>query len=82
MTITIPPENPIAKIIQFDVFWFDRKQPALMNTIVPPTFNPESGATKLQPPLYSMIALEVWRIFVNKVKDWLAPEAAEPDEED
>ena len=82
MKIILPPESTPNRAGNFTIGWHDIERNDLMNKIMPLTQMRGTGIKEIQPPLYSMIALEVWRIFVNKVKDWFVPEAVEPDEED
>lgn len=81
--ITFPPNHPIDKRMQFVNHWYDLGRDDLISRLLPPTAEAGGiGQIKAQPPLYSMIACELWRIFVNQVKDWFTPEAVEPNEED
>jgi len=83
MKIILPPESTPNRAGNFIVGWYDIGGNDLIKTIMPLSTTGEgTGTPEIQPPLYSMIALEVWRIFVNKVKNWLTPDAIEPDEED
>lgn len=77
---TIPPNCPIGKRVTFTNVWHDLERDELINKVMPPEFG-GAGGRRAQPPLVAMIACEVWRIIINKIKDWFTPAAIEPDEE-